>query len=399
MKCSGRILCLLLAAFLLLSCAEGEGVTLHTVSCFAGGNSAGDAYVSILRDFEAATGNTVLDDSSTSNEAWKSGVIKRFAAGDEPDILFYFAAGADSKLLLNRLVPLSEINASYPSLALPEESVLKEADGRVYAVPVYSFWEGMYVNTGLFDRFGLELPTDWEKLSRAIEVFRANGIVPISVSLSDIPHYLAEFAMLACVPAEELALRPKRIEEVPASWYDGMRLIRELYEAGAFPDNAFFTEESVTTGQFMSGGAAMQLDGSWQVAAFTESLKDNLSVLPMPLRNGGQAVCYPGGVSMGFFLTRKAWDSPRRDAAVELLASLTSKESLEKLYNQQMAGNLKASWDAMVQGRSMIQPLQDAMNQQAREAWLLEYVPAVADGSMSAEECWQKLMQLNPFGE
>ena len=187
--------------------------------------------------------------------------------------------------------------------------MLKEADGRVYAVPVYSFWEGMYVNTGLFDRFGLELPTDWEKLSRAIEVFRANGIVPISVSLSDIPHYLAEFAMLACVPAEELALRPKRIEEVPASWYDGMRLIRELYEAGAFPDNAFFTEESVTTGQFMSGGAAMQLDGSWQVAAFTESLKDNLSVLPMPLRNGGQAVCYPGGVSMGFFLTRKAWDS------------------------------------------------------------------------------------------
>ena len=392
------MICILLALLLPLS-GSAESLTLHTISCFAGGNSAGDAYVSILRDFETATGHTVIDESSTSNEAWKSGVLKRFAAGDEPDVLFFFAAGADSKLLLNRLVPVTEINAAYPDLSLPQEDVLKEADGQVYAVPVYSFWEGLYVNTGLFDRFGLELPTDWEKLVRAIEVFRANGIVPISVSLSDIPHYLAEFAMLACVPPEDLALRPKSLDEIPASWYEGMRFIRELYELGAFPENAAFTEESVSTGLFLSSKAAMQFDGSWQVADFTEKLQDNLSVLPMPLRGGGQAACYPGGVSMGFFLTRKAWNSPRRDVAVSLLSFLTSKESLERLNNQHMTGSLRSSWQKMTEGRPMSQPLQDAMNQRARETWLLECVPAVAEGSMTAEECWRKVMELNPFGE
>ena len=359
-----KLICLLLIILLPLSCAGAENMTLHTISCFAGGNSAGDAYVSILRNFETATGYTVVDESSTSNEAWKSGVLKRFAAGDEPDVLFFFAAGADSKLLLNRLVPVTEINGAYPDLALPQEDVLKEADGRVYAVPVYSFWEGLYVNTELFDRFGLDLPTDWDKLVHAIKVFRENDIVPISVSLSDIPHYLAEFAMLACVPPEELALRPKTVEEVPASWYEGMRLIRELYEAD-----------------------------------FSGNLGNSLSVLPMPLRSGGQAACYPGGVSMGFFLTRKAWDSNRRDAAVSLLSFLTSKESLERLNNQHMTGNLRSSWEQMVQGRPMSQPLQDAMNQRVRETWLLECVPAVAEGSMTAEECWQKVMELNPFGE
>jgi len=394
-----KSLCALLIILLLCSSAVAEEITLHTISCFAGGNSAGDAYVSILRDFETATGYTVVDDSSTSNEAWKAGVLKHFAAGDEPDVLFFFAAGADSKLLLNRLVPLAEINASYPDLSFPQDDVLKEADGQVYAIPLYSFWEGLYVNADLFDRFGLDLPTDWEKLVRAIQVFRDNDIVPISVSLSDIPHYLAEFAMLACVPPEELALRPKTFEEVPASWFEAMNLIRELYQLGAFPEDAAFTTESVTTGMFVDGKSAMQFDGSWQVASFSAQRMDSIAVLPMPLRGGGQAECYPGGVSMGFFLTRKAWNSNRRDAAVALLAALTSKESLEKLDNQQMTGRLRSSWEQMTENRRMTQPLQDAMNQQARETWLLECVPAVADGSMSAESCWQKVMELNPFGE
>ena len=118
----------LMAAFCLLSGAAAESVVLRTVSCYAGGNSAGDAYVAILREFENETGYTVLDESTASNEAWKSGVLKRFAAGDEPDVLFFFAAGADSALLLNRLVPLAEISEAYPELSLPEEPALKEAD-------------------------------------------------------------------------------------------------------------------------------------------------------------------------------------------------------------------------------------------------------------------------------
>jgi len=399
MKRSLIILWVFLMLLFPLAAQGEEGQTLRTVSCFAGSDSAAEAYVNLLRDFETATGNTILDDSGTSNEAWKTSVLKRFAAGDEPDVLFYFAAGADSALLLNRLVPLQEIRQAYPDLNLSEETALTEADGQVYAIPVYSFWEGLFVNRRLFDQYGLDLPTDWEKLTRAIAVFHENGIVPIAVSLSDIPHYLAEFAMLACAEPEELALRPGTFSEVPASWLEGMRLIRTLAEAGAFPDNAAFTEESVTTDLFLSGRAAMQFDGSWQVASIPADIAEDMLVLPMPRVRGGQAEVYPGGVSMGFFLTRRAWDSPRRDAAVSLLAWLTSEESLKKLYNQHLSGSLQTSWEAMVQGRRMIRPLQDAMNQQARETWLLECIPAVAEGSMTAEECWQRVMELNPFGE
>ena len=85
-----------LLQLILPAAGRADGVTLRTVSCFAGTDSAAEAYVEILNRYESESGNTVTDNSSTSDEAWKTAVLKDFAAGNEPDILFFFAAGADS---------------------------------------------------------------------------------------------------------------------------------------------------------------------------------------------------------------------------------------------------------------------------------------------------------------
>ena len=379
--------------------AEG-GVTLRTVSCFAGLDGSAGEYVEILQRYESETGNTVLDSSSTSDEAWKTAVLKDFAAGNEPDILFFFAAGADSAPLLSRVVSLEEINKAYPELNLPENEALREADGKVYAVPVRGYWEGLYVHTDLFEQYGAPLPKDWPSLLEAIRIFRENGIIPISVSLSDIPHYLAEMSVLACASREEQQARPKTFEDVPASWLEAMGVIRELAEAGAFADNAGSTYESASTEQFLNKQAAMQMDGSWMDSAFPAGMMDTLAVLPMPRRDGeGAADCYLGGVSMGFYLTRRAWESRHRDAAVKLLAELTNEESIRELGSSSLSGRLLDSAEDMRAGRQMVSPLQDAMNSKAREAWLLECIPAVAEGTMTPEECWRRVMALNPFAE
>ena len=390
---------LLAAVFTGTGSAEG-GVTLRTVSCFAGLDGSAGEYVEILQRYESRTGNTVLDSSSTSDEAWKTAVLKDFAAGNEPDILFFFAAGADSAPLLSRVVSLEEINAAYPDMNLPENDALREADGKVYAVPVRGYWEGLYVHTDLFEQYQAPLPKDWDSLLEAIRIFRENGIVPIAISLSDIPHYLAEMSVLACATREEQQLRPKSFEEVPASWIEAMGVVRELAEAGAFADNAGSTYESASTDLFLHKKAAMQMDGSWLDSAFPAGMMDTLAVLPMPRRNGdGASDCYLGGVSMGFYLTRRAWESSHRDAAVALLADLTSEESIRELGSSSLSGHLLDSAEDMRAGRQMVSPLQDAMNNAAREVWLLECMPALAEGTMTPEECWRRVMALNPFGK
>lgn len=394
------IFALLAALCLAAGSAAGDGVVLRTASCFAGADTAAEAYVDILKSYESATGNVVIDNSASSDETWKTGILNDFAAGNEPDILFFFAAGADSVPLLSRVVPVAEINRAYPELHIPENQALREADGKIYAVPVRSYWEGLYINTDLFDRFCVPLPTTWENLLNAIRVFRQEGIVPISVSFSDIPHYLAEFAILSCATPAEQQARPQTLEDVPASWVEAMEMIRELYEAGAFADNASATYESAASDLFRQKRAAMQVDGSWLASSLSQENIETTAVLPVPLHRGaGQALGYIGGISMGFYLTRRAWESSRRDAAVQLLALLTESGSLARLGNSAVTGGLLASSLRMRAGRQMLSPMQDAMNKSAREAWLLECIPAVAAGTMSARECWAQVMALHPFGK
>ena len=393
------------AAALLLTVAAGTGtaeggVTLRTISCFAGLDGSAGEYVAILQQYESRTGNTVLDSSATSDEAWKTAILKDFAAGNEPDILFFFAAGADSAPILSRVVSLEEINQAYPDMNLKETEALRETDGKVYAVPVRGYWEGLYVHTDLFEQYGAPLPKDWASLLEAIRIFRENGIIPIAISLSDIPHYLAEMAVLACATREEQQARPMTFEEVPASWFEAMTVIRELAEAGAFADNAWSTYETASTDLFLRKQAAMQMDGSWLDSAFPSGAMNTLAVLPMPRRDGeGASDCYLGGVSMGFYLTPRAWESGHRDAAVALLADLTSEESIRELGSSSLSGRLLDSAEDMKADRQMVSPLQDAMNSKAREVWLLECIPAVAAGKMTPEECWRRVMALNPFGE
>ena len=393
------------AATLIMLAAAGagtaeNGVTLRTISCFAGLDGAAEDYVSILQKYESETGNTVQDRSSTSDEVWKTDILKDFAAGNEPDILFFFAAGADSAPILSRVVSLEEINKAYPDMNLEETEALRETDGKVYAVPVRGYWEGLYVHTDLFEQYNAPLPKDWNSLLEAIRIFRENDIIPIAISLSDIPHYLAEMAVLSCASREEQQARPRTYEEVPASWFEAMAAIRELAEAGAFADNAWTTYNDAATNLFLNKRAAMQLEGSWLDSAFPNRMMDTLSVLPMPRHDGeGLSDCYLGGVSMGFYLTRRAWDSGHRDAAVALLKELTSEESIRLLGLSSLSGKLLDSVGDMKAGREMVSPLQDAMNNKARETWLLECIPAVASGKMTPEECWQRVMELNPFGE
>jgi len=387
--------CLAVLLVFSVCAAAAEGVTLRTVSCFAGLDSSGSTYTRLLAQWEDLTGNTVEDESASSDEAWKTGVLMDFAAGNEPDVLFFFTCTTDSTYLLSRVVPIAEINAAYPELNIPENAACTETDGSIYAVPVRAYWEGLLCNTDLFDACGVELPATWEQLETAIRVFRENDIIPISVSLSDVPHYLAEFMILSSGSVEDYLARPETYADVPQSWIDGMALIRRLYLLGAFPDNVNTTDENLTSQLFRDKKAAMQLDGSWFANSLPEANMDTTVVLPFPTQgeSGGAVI---GGVSMGFYLSRKAWNDPaKRDAAVQLLAYLATGDNARTLGGYQFTGALLESAYALT-SNALYGPIQDQMSQEARNEWF-RLIPSVAAGTVTPEALWAGVMDLHPF--
>lgn len=384
---------------LALSSACGEGVTLKTVSTFAGADAATDTYAALLKTWQEETGNTVIDNSATSDEEWKNRVLKDFAAGSEADVLFFFAHTSESEAILNKVVPISELNEAYPELNFPEWEEVTEADGKVYAIPVRPFWEALFCNADLFESYGLELPTTWEKLETAIHTFREQGIVPISVSLSDVPHYIVEVCILSCGSVEDFRARPARGESVPQSWIDGMLLIRRLYEMGAFPEDVNAMSESAASEMFYKKEAAMKIDGSWFANSLTSSAMETTVVMPFPAYSAeAEPTAYLYGVSMGFYLSRSAWrDDVRRDAAVNLLHFLSTGENAEALGAYDLSGALLESYTAMVdESKAKCRALQDDMQPDARGKWFAA-IPGIADGSIDPAALWSEIMEMDPF--
>lgn len=400
-----RFLALALLTILAVSIAIpslAEGVTLKTVSIFAGSDAAAGEYEALLAAWQEKTGNKVEDFSDTSDETWKNNVLNDFAAGNEADVLFFFAKTSDSKPILEKVVPIEEINAAYPSLGLVVDNRLAEEDGNVYAIPVRAFWEALFVNVDLFEQYNVELPTDWAKLETAIAKFNEVGIVPISVSFSDVPHYVAEIAILACSTPEEHQARPETMEQVPASWVEGTNLVKRLYDIGAFPKDVNATTEMITSQMFIEKRAAMQLDGSWFANGIPEASWDTTKVIPFPtFTDDADPTAILGGISMGFYLSRQAWEDPaRRDAAVDLLAYLTSYDNSMLLGGYKYGGELlKSSYQMLNAANVLISPTQDAMRPEVRLGNWFAQIPDLVEGKVDALAIWEEVMEAQPFAK
>ncbi len=85
-------------------------VELDVVTSFAGTDGNAQNYKDAYQAWEAATGNTVVDMSASSDESWKTRVLTDFEVGSEPDVLFFFN-GVDANPIIeaNKVVSIEEI--------------------------------------------------------------------------------------------------------------------------------------------------------------------------------------------------------------------------------------------------------------------------------------------------
>lgn len=316
--------------------ADGNPVTLKTVSMFGGTDPNAEVYAAINDEFMAENSHvTIEDNSQTSDEEWKAAVNADFSVGNEPDVIQFFTdATADTILATDKLVSVEEIRAEYPDYAKDTlDSALAAAantDGVQRAVPTTGYWEGLFCNKDLFDQYDLELPTDWASLEKAITTFKENDIIPIACSLNNVPHYWIEFLMLYAAGPEEYTTVP---ETAPEGWIKGLEMFKTLRDMGAFPADTDTVDDAYVGQLFRDKKAAMQLDGSWYAGNIEDT--ENTVVIPFPgvPDQKAEAGSLVGGISSGFYITRKAWEDPdKRDAAVKFVMAHTSQEGVQRYW-------------------------------------------------------------------
>ena len=339
---------LLLAMLLPLTACAGAGtpatvdtgksdeVTLNVVTSFGGDDGNRANYKAAVTAYEVASGNRINDASEASTEEWKSRVMQDFETGSEPDVLFYFN-GADSNSIVfaGLVVPIEEIREVYPEYAgnIKEEMLAPSAvDGKAYAVPVSSYAEVLYVNRKVLAAAGVEVPGadyTWDQFLRDCEKVREAGYVPIAASLQEVPHYLFEYCVYNEGSREDhLTLPLSSGDETGQRWVRGLDTIRDLFKEGYFPKNTLTAGDAETVQLLADGQAAFLIDGTWRLGFFRETCRDHLedfAVTYVPGSGNRAATDLVGGISMGYYITRKAWENPKkRDAAVRFVEYMTS---------------------------------------------------------------------------
>ena len=399
-----------------------KSVTLNVVTSYGGDDGNRKNFEAAVAAYEASTGNKVNDGSATSNEEWKAKVLTDFETGSEPDVLFFFTnADADPIINAGKVVSIDEIRAEYPDYAanINDSMLAVAADGKKYAVPSSGFWENMFVNKSVLDACGIAVPGPdytWEQFLSDCQTIKDNGYTPIAASLFEVPHYWFEFTVMNNgTLANHLDLPTiadgKLVDDAVAQkWIAGLEDIKALYEAGYFPDNTLTATDAETVALFGEGEAAFLIDGSWKCGYFSENHADNLEdyvICCVPGKGERPATDAIGGISMGYFITRKAWDDPdKRAAAVEFVSQLTSDSVMSTFVTTEVTalknGAAPAGLNAIQQSAAdcnanvtgVVGAVQDTITAEAKGD-LFGNVQKVVTGQMTAAEAVESAMKLN----
>ena len=400
-----------------------EPVTLNVVTSYGGDDGNRKNFEAAVKTYEEETGNKVNDGSATSNEEWKAKVLTDFETGSEPDVLFFFTnADAEPFISAGKVVSIDEIRAEYPDYAtnMKDSMMAVASDGKQYAVPSSGYWENMFVNKSVLDACGIEVPGPdytWDQFLADCQTILDNGYTPIACSLVEVPHYWFEFAVMNNGSLDNQLEVPtvdadgKLVDDAAAQkWIAALNDLKELYELGYFPKNTLTATDAETVAMFGDGEAAFLIDGSWKVGHFVENYADTLDdyvVSYVPGKGDRSASEAIGGISMGYFITRKAWDDPaKREAAVEFVSRLTSDEVLSTfvttevtaLVNGAKPSGLNAlqqsAADANASITGVVGAVQDTITGEAKGD-LFANIQNVVTGKMTAEEAVESAIKLN----
>ena len=398
---------------------EAGPVELTVCTTFAGEDGNAQNFKDAVAAWCEETGNTVADTSATSDESFKTRVVTDFETGSEPDVLFFFnGADANSFIEAGLVMSIDDIRAEFPDYAKNmNDDLIADSlvDGKKYAVPVNGYWEAMFVNTEVLDAAGVAVPGagyTMDDFKADCEKIKAAGYTPIAAALGNIPHYWWEYAIFNNnSPANHLTI-PE--EGAADNWVAGMNDIKELYELGYFPSNTLSATDDETFAMFTEGKAAFLIDGSWKVGGIVNACQsdpedpstldqdklDHFDVTYVPGQKDRKATDLIGGLSMGYYITKAAWDDPAKKAAAVSFVSHMTSDEVVPLFAQHTAtalasapevdpatfNSLQVKAMSMMSGvTSLTGAVQDLFMGDCRVS-TFDGMPEIVSGSVSAED-------------
>ncbi len=376
-----------------------EPITLRFMSSWGGEDNKTEIITELINQFNADHPDILVVNESMSGEDFLFNLKTDFASNHPPDV-FGLWPGSD----LDKLIEMGKVANLHD--AFNEDTLWKSefddviiedylSDDELYSIPFEIIYEGLFINKTIFNRAHVAVPRDFEELVSSAKRLERLNYIPIAYNISPEGSFIFQ-NLIACHGG-------KAIETDKAVMLESMKKaavdMKALYDAGAFPEDAFILDDYSRDELFLQGRAAMIVQGSWFI---TDELgrHDEVIFIPFPYNPQNQVLVH--GLGNGnFHISQKAFeDVQRKTAALKFLRYLTSSESaasFEKLPG--FKSSLKEpnvteqTWRyGISEGIDVyVKPIDHYVDRSVWEAEIIRRFPLLFQGDISVEELFKSV--------
>lgn len=394
---------------------ESEKVQLRIITSWEGQDSKAIKLQQVLDQFMKENPGIVVNNDSMSGDEFLFTLKTSFASANDPD-LFGLWPGSDSKALIYAgkvadLTELLRVDPAWYGQFGKEAWRYNTVEGRIYGIPFEIIYECLFINKDLFDQHHIPIPHTYEELLYAVSEFRRWGIVPIAYNSTAEGTFIYQNIVMKLAGKQRVEEPFDLSGNIHQEFIDGMYIMKELYEAEAFPDNFFVLSDNERDELFLKKKAAMIVQGSWFIGEpKVHPDHQEVEIIPFPVIREGKsdptALIY--GIGSGnYHISQAAWEDVRkREAAVLLLKDLTSQRTAEifaeqagfmgniKLLNPKSSGRLLKVGESMLeQAKEFIGPVDHYIDRTDWQERLVKQFPLVLEGQLTPEDVFGRFQQ------
>lgn len=274
-------------------------------------------------------------------------------------------------------------------------NTLYHTDGNVYAFPfVGNEFFLLFINRALFEEYGAPIPETFAEFEEAVEIFRENDIVPVSLfggqswlTVSTYDAFATRFE-----PKGILGLDQGTTSITDPAYLRAAEVMYNLIQND-------FTARGVTTMEydearslFYEERAAMFMNGHWEITDSTDALGDDVDWIPFPIHPDypENRMAFPGGGGIGGFAVSGSTDYPEMAARVAALFAEKYAEARVKFRGNPIVA-LDVDVESDVEMAPMMQKLSDMLpdvKSNTTFAWGMQN----ASGKVALEDATQEFL-------
>lgn len=298
-----------------------------------------DTVKALLEYLATAVPDVEVEFQFIENSNYDTIVDTQLSAGEGPDIICENPASTLKHAQLGYLEDNTELAANFSDAG----NNVYSYDGKVYALPGISWFEGIYFNKAIFEENKIELPKTFDEYLAVCKQFQDLGIKPLAAGLKSWEPMLKN--SMAFVTAEYLSQEEGKTfasdyregtVSMDGTWNPYVEKWSEMIKQGIYTTDMTGIDHPQALEEFATGKAAMFCSGPWDLEAIMAKNPD-LKLDMMPFYGTKESAGWLiGGPGCGFAVNAA---SKNKEAAMKVLTAIATMEGQAALWENSQGGS------------------------------------------------------------